>query len=218
MHFIQPWIIICQPCTEYVRRESLTRTAACCLPQPSTNRQRPNLRATQRALDAPVEGEGEVGLTQDPDVRAEAEKLRGRARAYLAAQQTQQGQAAGTGRRWLPAWGRRRTSAAPASVLPAEEAAAGGSEGKEGKGGASLSSDGGLGAEGTEGAVAAAGGGRPFAVEMFGLRKAYGRGLLRRRPFVAVRGNWLGIYEGEGVGGVEKMVSEGGWRVELGAR
>lgn len=38
-----------------------------------------------------------------------------------------------------------------------------------------------------------------YAVEMYGLRKTYQRGgklFKRQAPFVAVRGNWLGIHEG----------------------
>lgn len=35
-----------------------------------------------------------------------------------------------------------------------------------------------------------------YAMEMYGLRKEYGRGLFRRKPFVAVRSSWLGVLEG----------------------
>lgn len=39
-----------------------------------------------------------------------------------------------------------------------------------------------------------------YAVEMYGLRKTFPRGGLvfgRQAPFIAVRGNWVGIHEGE---------------------
>ena len=39
-----------------------------------------------------------------------------------------------------------------------------------------------------------------YAVEMYGLGKTYKRGGLvfgRQKPFLAVRGNWLGIHESE---------------------
>lgn len=46
-------------------------------------------------------------------------------------------------------------------------------------------------------AAAATIGGVKHAIKMFGLRKVYDRGsVFRKRPFVAVDGNWLGVHEG----------------------
>lgn len=41
---------------------------------------------------------------------------------------------------------------------------------------------------------------RQHAIEMFGLRKVYNRGnIVIGREFVAVKANWIGIYEGKSV-------------------
>lgn len=38
---------------------------------------------------------------------------------------------------------------------------------------------------------------QPNAVEMYGLKKSYKRGVFKKRMFTAVYDNWLGIREGE---------------------
>lgn len=201
--------------------------------------QRGGLKAAARALAAPSE-EG-AGLTVDPDVAEEALSQRQRCAAYLS----------------------RAGVAPPAGFkpLPAQEAVlSGGDYGVEGIAAAHKAAGDG----GDDVAVAELAGDelsqgeRPFAIEMFGLRKVYkvsaGLGLLgwrpeqckrcfcwwqallvllsrcrtacsprtppscalinpacppvalpplqrggllrRRKPFVAVRGNWLGVHQG----------------------
>ncbi|KFM28559.1 ABC transporter A family member 2 [Auxenochlorella protothecoides] len=49
-----------------------------------------------------------------------------------------------------------------------------------------------------------------YAMEMYGLRKEYGRGLFRRKPFVAVRSSWLGVLEGDALVYGTSIASSGG--------
>lgn len=110
-----------------------------------------SLKAAARALAAPTEAE--EGLSVDADVAEETQRRRRRCAAYLAS-------AGGT----LP-------PAVASALLPAQEAVLG----PAAAGGGKTDADGG--ARGTPKATAegeAEGGAeRPYAVEMFGLRKAY---------------------------------------------
>ena len=74
-----------------------------------------------------------------------------------------------------------RVAAAPEPQLAVSKSAGGGEQSSE------------------QEAAAAGGGEQRYAVEMFGLRKVFrtGRVPFRKKEFVAVRGNWLGIREGE---------------------
>eukprot|EP00887_Chlorella_sp_A99_P004461 scaffold30.g4461.t1 len=164
---------------------------------------RRNMAASAAALVAPTEED--EGLAVDPDVRQEQQLMRRRCRRYLqthraapdvvaAALAAEAAEAAAAG-----GGGARHSQAGSASSrrMTADGAA---SDGDEGKGAGSL----GGGGEAQEAEQA-------YALEMFGLRKVYpprgGGGpaaaalarLLRRRraPFVALRGNWLGVREGE---------------------
>lgn len=132
---------------------------------------RGSLRASARALGEPTEAE--AGLTVDADVAEESQLQRARCAAYLRA---------ASGGAALPA---------EAAMLPAQLALMPSSPAREGASAAPAA------AGGKAKDPAAAVDERPYAVEMFGLRKVYSRGgLLRRRPFVAVRGNWLGVHQG----------------------
>ncbi|KAL4424942.1 hypothetical protein ABPG77_009671 [Micractinium sp. CCAP 211/92] len=131
---------------------------------------RKSLRAAAAALAAPTEAES--GLAVDPDVAEEAQRQRLRCAQHL--------RAAGAPYKDLPGGD---------EALPAELASTSADQPKQLAG-----KDVPSGETGTEVAPA----GRPYAVEMFGLRKVYKRGsLFRRKPFVAVRGNWLGVHQGE---------------------
>ncbi|PSC73883.1 ABC transporter A family member 2 isoform B [Micractinium conductrix] len=155
---------------------------------------RASMRAASKALDRPTEAE--EGLQADPDVAAEAALQRKRCAAYLARRggtaalphsasgmlPAQQAVATGS----LPG---TPGEAIPAGDVPADESLRKQGPQKFEKGGAKLQ------------LVAAAGApdGRPYAVELFGLRKVFKRGnpLRRRKPFIAVRGSWLGVHQGE---------------------
>ncbi|KAI3423876.1 hypothetical protein D9Q98_009710 [Chlorella vulgaris] len=144
-------------------------------------------KAAVAALGAPTDAE--CGLVVDVDVAAEQLRQRQACVSHLRAK--------GVHVSLLPA----EAAALPPS--PSFEGGAGGEEqaqqeGSAGKKGKPSAAGGG----GGGGVAAAADGqleGQPFSVQMWGLRKVYRRGFLpgRRRPFVAVRGNWLGVRHGE---------------------
>lgn len=172
--------------------------------------QKRNLGPAAQALEAPAEWED--GLLVDPDVQQETDKMRGRARRYVGAGfdssagalSEAEGElvggaaaardAGGAAPAAVPAAGEGRrvihleascvgppTAPAPLAPAVAGSPPAGQHPSKEGL-------------QGTASGAAQ----RQYAVEMYGMRKVYRRrgSLLRSRPFVAVRGNWLGIYEG----------------------
>lgn len=185
-----------------------TLTLAACLPR--SRPQKRNLGPAAQALEAPAEWED--GLLVDPDVQQETDKMRGRARRYVGAGfdssagalSEAEGElvggaaaargaggaapaavpAAGEGRRVIHLEARcvgPPTAPAPLAPAVAGSPPAGQHPSKEGL-------------QGTASGAAQ----RQYAVEMYGMRKVFRRrgSLLRSRPFVAVRGNWLGIYEG----------------------
>ncbi|KAL4434281.1 hypothetical protein ABPG75_000722 [Micractinium tetrahymenae] len=136
---------------------------------------RRSLRAAAGALAAPTEAES--GLAVDPDVAEEAQRQRRRCTAYL--------RKAGAG------------AALPAEAVELPAGQAGAAQSGEQAGAAQQAQTGGASPD-KKGGAELAPAGRTYAVEMFGLRKVYKRGgLFRRKPFVAVRGNWLGVHQGE---------------------
>ncbi|KAL4855684.1 ABC transporter A family member 11 [Chlorella vulgaris] len=139
-------------------------------------------KAAVAALGAPTDAE--CGLVVDVDVAAEQLRQRQACVSHL------------------------RAKGVHVSLLPAEAAALPPSPSFEGgAGGEEQAQEGSAGRKGKPsaaggGVTAAADGqleGQSFSVQMWGLRKVYRRGFLpgRRRPFVAVRGNWLGVRHGE---------------------
>lgn len=139
--------------------------------------QKHSVRSAARALAAPTELQ--EGVVVDPDVQQETDTMR------MLCQQHISQYSHPTGRSWFR---RRRGAAAEGDVAAAPEPQL------------AVSKSAGGGEQSSEQEAAAAGGGEQrYAVEMFGLRKVFrtGRVPFRKKEFVAVRGNWLGIREGE---------------------
>ncbi len=159
----------------------------------------------------------------DPDVQQESDKMRARCRRYVISGSSGSGldtldgldEASEDGRP-EPGSGQGGAKATNSEAGPAAEGSPGSAKSspKAGKGSPKKGRKAAAGGEALlheaqqaqQGAQQAQQGARRYAVEMFGLRKVYRRGnLLRHRPFVAVRGNWLGIYEGGLVLAVRQM-------------
>lgn len=128
-------------------------TNGCC-PTCTASLQRGNLRAAAKALGEPTESE--CGLSVDTDVAEESNRQRKRCAVYL--RQAGGGSAAPAEAVLLPA---------QVALMPLADSGAAGTAGTApaaGAAGAKLATG-----EGEDPSLA----GRPYAVEMFGLRKAY---------------------------------------------
>lgn len=142
-----------------------------------TRQKKHSVRGAARALAAPTELQ--EGVVVDPDVQQETDSMR------MLCQQHISQYAHPTGRSWFR---RRRGVAAESGAAAAPEPQL------------AMSKAARCGEQSSEQEAAAAGGEEQrYAVEMFGLRKVFrtGRVPFRKKEFVAVRGNWLGIREGE---------------------
>lgn len=159
----------------------------------------------------------------DPDVQQEAEKMRERCRRYLelggpvddgwdsvpalsaAGKQSGGGAeaAAAAGKAGGSLTGSSRSGSGVVHLEAVTPTAMGQQEQQEKLQGAAGQAAGQVGStsstSSSSGASSVLAAPRRYALEMYGLRKAYRHGglvLRRRKPFVAVRGNWLAIYEG----------------------